>query len=509
MIPVVISPVWGEKAPKIVTICLTQELKDMKKNILLAIFAVFALASCQKDIIPEATDPVFKATIDASKTTINASTGVVSWVMGDEVSITDAASTTVIYVVSSIDGGSATLTKKSGETGTLGAGPYSASYGEGPLAFQTYSSSVPSLPMSAESNNTNFVFTVSCGLLELSVTQSGQSLKSIYVSNGTSTYILSCTTPESIESGKLFYIALPAGNYSSFAFTNSAGQVCRFNLKAGKSFAISANKITPLSFNSNLTNFKDEALSGEFSVAAGRKVRFARGNLQYQASTGTWRFAANQYDFIGNNAGNNTASDRDTQADWIDLFGWGATGQKNINNYLFYPYVTDNTDGHYKTIETANSTETLTRSNGGDWGICMGDDWRLLTKDELTYLLSTRGSSLRRNCMVEVTPGNNVHGLMVMPDGWGGTLVYEINNSTWNTLESAGAVFFPSAGYRAGTTITNSGTNGYYWSSGVASDKNGSGIFIKAGNDTGVIPNSSIPRSHGASVRLVVDVPSE
>ena len=35
------------------------------------------------------------------------------------------------------------------------------------------------------------------------------------------------------------------------------------------------------------------ALSGLFSVSATQQVRFSQGNLQYQASTQTWKFAAN------------------------------------------------------------------------------------------------------------------------------------------------------------------------------------------------------------------------
>ena len=33
------------------------------------------------------------------------------------------------------------------------------------------------------------------------------------------------------------------------------------------------------------------SLSGVFSVGNGKQVRFSQGNLQYQASTDTWRFA--------------------------------------------------------------------------------------------------------------------------------------------------------------------------------------------------------------------------
>lgn len=475
----------------------------MKKIVFLAISAVFALASCQKEAVP-AMDPVFKASIVDSKTSIDALSGTVSWVLNDEVSITDAAQTTVVYVASEVDGSSATLTKKEGETGTLGDGPYTAEYGTAPSSIQTYSASVPSLHMYAESNTENFNFTITCGLLELSVTQAAESLKSIAVSTATTTYTLACPSPESVATAKLFYIALPAGDYTSFRFVNADGQVCRFNLKAGKSFSILENKIHPLAFNSNLV-FKDEALSGVFSVAADRQVRFSRGNLQYQASTGTWRFAANQYDYIGDNAGNNTASGRDTQSDWIDLFGWGATGRKDINNHLFYPYEINTTDVQYKTIDGESSgSETLTRANGGDWGICMGDGWRLLTGEEWAYLFS---NSTHTNSLVEVTPGVFVYGVLVMPAGWSGKLVYSTAYSTWTTLESAGGVFIPSAGYRQGSTVLNSGANGYYWSSVVNSNRDGQGLYIKAGS-AGSNAQNGIPRHYGASVRLVVDVPA-
>ena len=61
------------------------------------------------------------------------------------------------------------------------------------------------------------------------------------------------------------------------------------------------------------------ALSGLFSVSADKQVYFSQGNLQYQASTDTWRFAENQYDMIGNDNANVSSS----YSGWIDLFGWG------------------------------------------------------------------------------------------------------------------------------------------------------------------------------------------
>lgn len=41
------------------------------------------------------------------------------------------------------------------------------------------------------------------------------------------------------------------------------------------------------------------AINGLFSVSATQQVYFSQGNLQYQASTNTWRFAENQWDYVG------------------------------------------------------------------------------------------------------------------------------------------------------------------------------------------------------------------
>ena len=40
-------------------------------------------------------------------------------------------------------------------------------------------------------------------------------------------------------------------------------------------------------------------LSGKFSVSPTKKVSFSQGNLQYNAAQNVWRFATNQYDFVG------------------------------------------------------------------------------------------------------------------------------------------------------------------------------------------------------------------
>ena len=50
----------------------------------------------------------------------------------------------------------------------------------------------------------------------------------------------------------------------------------------------------------NVSATEEGALNGTFTInGSGDKVQFSQGNLQYRASTGTWRFAENQWDIIG------------------------------------------------------------------------------------------------------------------------------------------------------------------------------------------------------------------
>ena len=207
----------------------------MKKNIILAA-AVAALSmfasSCQKEQFvgePAVTGEglVFTATIDnsATKTTINtdgndaANRGKVEWESDDEITISDGTKTAV-YSVSNIIGSSATFTYKSGETLATSDVTYTA---------QTYSATAGDLPMTAESTTTSLTFSVTCGLLKLHLTKESESVKSIEVSNETNAYTLTCVTAQSIEGGKDFFIALPAGTYTRFVITDSEDKVCSIN----------------------------------------------------------------------------------------------------------------------------------------------------------------------------------------------------------------------------------------------------------------------------------------
>ena len=235
------------------------------------------------------------------------------------------------------------------------------------------------------------------------------------------------------------------------------------------------------------------ALPGFFSVSDTKQVKFSQGNLQYQASTNTWRFAENQYDYVGN--GNKNISS--TYSGWIDLFGWG-TGDNPTNaseNYEDYPTFVD---------WGVNKI-----SNGGN----RDGMWRILTLDEWNYLFNGRD---RANALWgEATINDGFKGLVILPDNWkdinasfvrGSGNGYDTNKFTfqeWSVMESYGAVFLPAAGARDGTSMSRVGTYGYCWSSTYSSNDNAYYVGFDSGN---LNPSGNYHRYYGRSVRLVQDV---
>lgn len=246
-------------------------------------------------------------------------------------------------------------------------------------------------------------------------------------------------------------------------------------------------------------------IDAQFTVASGRTVKFSRGNLQYKGTTGMFRFAENQYDYVGKAAGNTAPSA--SQAAWIDLFGWGTSGYDNK-----YPYMTSTNDGDY-----VNSNLDGTNY---DWGVYNkqsnqnkieggGDhDWRVLTIDEWRYLFNERTGHRYAKATV-----CSKDGVILLPDNWSdGTYTLSkyndgaagfgsnnINTSDWATLEAAGCVFLPAAMFRYGTTVYDNYDMNLYWSSTI----DGSDPYpVKLCSDEISLSYFGM-REHGCSVRVV------
>lgn len=255
-------------------------------------------------------------------------------------------------------------------------------------------------------------------------------------------------------------------------------------------------------------------INGKFSVNANQKVYFSQGNLQYQASTDKWRFAANQYDIIGDDNG----SISEYNSNWIDLFGWGTSNFMHGAN-CYQPWSTSQSYNDYYAYGLANY-HLYDDSGLADWGanaISNGGNetrlWRTLTKDEWTYLLQTRStSSGMRFAKAEVV---GKKGIILFPDNWDGTTTInnadvenapysdnEIQSQIWSTLQSEGIVFLPAAGSRDGISVSGMDTNGYYWSSSCFNDFH---ACLLSFNNTSLNPNQNDYKYYGQSVRLVCD----
>lgn len=202
-----------------------------------------------------------------------------------------------------------------------------------------------------------------------------------------------------------------------------------------------------------------------FSVGNGKYVRFSEGNLRYTGSGYT--FHTNQYDRVA------TQSDSDK-----DLFVWSV-------------------------VDTWDTNASVAGTTG----------WRVLSSAEWNHLIFLRsGSRFAKACV------NGVNGLIIFPDTYVHPISKELKNvnvngsmnfsdntfdsGQWSSMEAAGAVFLPAAGYYDGRTEQSS-AGGHYWSSTKELMDNTKRLYFSAGEVTTTYEG---PQSHGCSIRLAKTV---
>ena len=243
-------------------------------------------------------------------------------------------------------------------------------------------------------------------------------------------------------------------------------------------------------------------LPGKFSVSKDKKVSFSKGNLQYRASSNTWRFAENQYNFVGGTSekgdyelgnvyysgvkcSNNLISS--TYDGWIDLFGWGTSGWASGYPSCM-PFNTSTKKEDY--IHGVDLTGDFIHA---DWGIhnaiANGGKkpglWRLLTFDEWDYIRNKRpnaskligmGGVYDTQCTILLPDNFNLDGIT---DFQGLVDAHYITFSSYedydkwradygkeyDKLEAAGVVFLPKAYYRRGNTVLFGTPYIEYWKS--------------------------------------------
>lgn len=265
----------------------------------------------------------------------------------------------------------------------------------------------------------------------------------------------------------------------------------------------------------------------------GNVVQFAPGNLQYQASTQTWRFAEHPWDYVGNasngtvyvdNVKCNNALVASDYAGWIDLFGWGCTGfaDSYYGSTYYQPY-----NNEYATTEGENSkygpagVHSLTLQNKSDWGYVdiansTEEGWRTLTYKEWNSIKKYHQSTNVRTYQGQISydyqgTTHLINGLIILPDKvWDGgpfTPVgpspnawnyYQFTAQDWmNNYAAHGAVFLPNTYQRQGTTLKASGI---YWIASTTLNWKADYLSISATNKLSV--NNACIRSLGCMVRL-------
>lgn len=262
------------------------------------------------------------------------------------------------------------------------------------------------------------------------------------------------------------------------------------------------------------------AINGLFSVSDNLQVYFSCGNLQYQASTNTWRFGTPQYDYVGESNANISS----IYNDWIDLFGWGTSGYNHGAN-CYQPWSISEASSDYQAYGVY-SENLYNRTGQADWGYNVISNgyasnylWRCLTHDEWRYVFLTRSASMVNgvtNARYAKAKVANVYGIILFPDNYthpSGVAqpvgINDAGSSGWNgnnysavdfaSMQDAGAVFLPAAGRRIGTTVYGVGSYGRYWSSSYVNSSYSHDVYFYESELTW----SSYGRNTGFSVRLV------
>lgn len=524
----------------------------MKKIILsLAAIALMCMVSCQKD---DRGYDIFKASIEDNGKVLLGGDNSVQWQAGDQIKVYNTAKASVFTASNiSTDGLTCDFILSSGGKiyGDIISAYYPAtcfSHGDVVLPpMQEYDATNPiaNVPMYAKTTDNTLHFKNLCSLLKLTLQKTDTVVKRISVTtdkgiwgtfhidssssnycimadatSNNKTVMLTCGSGVDITNATDFYIYLPCGTYSTFEVKVYTSHDCCCTITPTAS-SVTAARNTIHQVSRNSMTFVAPA---KFSVSYNTKVTFSEGNLQYQPSSNTFVFAANQYDVIGS-ANENVSS---SYTGMLDLFGYATSGYLGDATHRptnYRPWSWEPTDANYL---QADMTGDLAHF---DWGVhnaisgYPAGEWRTLTANEWKYLLTTRSGNRYAGVYV-----NSVQGILIYPDSytWPSSITApqktneipdknwpSYTTNQWNTLKAAGFVFLPYAGYREttvknnkpgdqGTTITISytGSSFYYRTATSASYVyiNGKNLTVVGAAKPG---ETSSYEARGMAVRLV------
>ena len=312
----------------------------------------------------------------------------------------------------------------------------------------------------------------------------------------------------------------------SSLYTGGPNIALGFNFDSGGYIIWGSSRETGLAVrgvrSASQNNVPTGAINGKFSISDTKQVYFAQGNLQYTKSTQTWSFMEHQYDVLGTN-GHNVGDDY-ANTDIVSYFGWGTSGcnlRGTTTNYCYQPYHTSQASGYDYGPNGVYNLTTGINANG-DWGVYnainnggnVTNPWRTLSLAEWNYVFSERSDASSKWGWGNI---DGVNGVILLPDACvlpsELTFIhfdnnnYQVNTYTlqqWESMQEAGAVFLPAAGWRCGTEISNVSNWVAYWTTTARVEDTAYNIFFNYPNNSYDVHDDSY-RHRGLPVRLVRD----
>lgn len=308
------------------------------------------------------------------------------------------------------------------------------------------------------------------------------------------------------SNGELSYAVAGAKGAASTLtghFTTGPGQVSRYvalcpcatpslyvTFTSNQNVAMEELKMYAIEVNTLYTDWKNVGIAAEpvstdqyvdlavasdhvFTVADGKTVKFAKGNLVYDQ--GRFKMHKKQYSSVHNVNTYHMIALTNVKGT-NDLFTWASSGW-DCGSERFMPYAgQDGVLGHEYGPVTNNLTGAYAKA---DWGVyqfgmnATSTNWRTLGAGEWQYVFKTRPNAASRYGHGKV---NGMPGMILLPDdwtkpdgvefapgnssGWGQYNGNEYSGEQWTLMEAAGAVFLPVT-----CRSENGHYQGLYWSS--------------------------------------------
>lgn len=262
---------------------------------------------------------------------------------------------------------------------------------------------------------------------------------SLIINDGTSDIATLTDVPDATYTANgagIVYVAIPGFSSKNITFTAQVGSDT-YSYTTPDTHTLENGKYYDIKIKMTLV---PNVVHG-FSISPTQQIEFAHGNLQFQPSTGTWRIAREQYDFVGDedavysNGSNDftklgTVYESDTKSNnlkfvsetespfkdlvdpdytgWMDLFGWNTANnplKKDLakSAYTSTPFV----DWGHNPIYDPNADITYP-----------ADTWRTLSRAEYEYIFCKRPNAQQKLGLASLEGHEKgvIKGVIILPD---------------------------------------------------------------------------------------------